>query len=134
MILKILIMIPDGIFWNNKAEEIILPTNTGQIGILKNHAPLITALDIGVILIRTDKKWVPFIIMGGFALIKQNKITILVNGAESAGTLKLVQSEAAFQEATNKLENAKSKKQYVDALFLFKCAKARYQAAKQLVS
>ena len=41
-------MTPDRIFWNDQAEEIILPTNTGQMGVLTNHAPLITALDIGV--------------------------------------------------------------------------------------
>ena len=55
MSLQICIMTPDQIFWNTKAEEIILPTNTGQMGILVKHAPLITALDIGVMSIRQNK-------------------------------------------------------------------------------
>ena len=53
MSMQVCIMTPDRIFWNQQAEEIILPTNTGQMGVLKNHAPLMTALDIGVMLIRT---------------------------------------------------------------------------------
>jgi ATP synthase F1 epsilon subunit len=53
MSLKVCIMTPDRIFWNKEVEEIILPTNTGQMGVLTNHAPVITALDIGVMSIRT---------------------------------------------------------------------------------
>jgi F-type H+-transporting ATPase subunit epsilon len=55
MNLQVCIMTPDEIFWNEQAEEIILPTNTGQMGVLTNHAPIITALDIGVMSIRTNK-------------------------------------------------------------------------------
>ena len=47
MTLQVCIMTPDRIFWNDQAEEIILPTNTGQMGVLSNNAPLINALDIG---------------------------------------------------------------------------------------
>src|SRR6476469_4222149 len=82
MSLQVCIMTPDRIFWNDQAEEIILPTNTGQMGVLSNHAPLITALDIGVMLIRTKKNWISLALMGGFALVKQNQITVLVNEAE----------------------------------------------------
>jgi F0F1-type ATP synthase epsilon subunit len=47
MNLQVCIMTPDEIFWNEQAEEIILPTNTGQMGVLTNHS-IIVALDIGV--------------------------------------------------------------------------------------
>jgi F0F1-type ATP synthase epsilon subunit len=41
MNLQVCIMTPDEIFWNEQAEEIILPTNTGQMGVLTNHALLL---------------------------------------------------------------------------------------------
>ena len=88
MSLKVCIMTPDRIFWNDQAEEIILPTNTGQMGVLSNHAPLITALDIGVMLIRANNDWISIALMGGFALVKQNQITILdlrIYAAAAAG-------------------------------------------------
>ena len=56
MTLQFCIITPDSIFLNAEANEIILPTNTGQMGVLTGHAPLITALDIGVLLYRSKKK------------------------------------------------------------------------------
>ena len=71
MILKVCVITPDRIFLNKDIEEVILPTNTGLMGVLTNHAPLITALEIGVMLFRVNKDWTPIALMGGFALIKK---------------------------------------------------------------
>ena len=131
MSLQVCIMTPDRIFWNDQAEEIILPTNTGQMGVLANHAPLITALDIGVMLIRTKKDWVSLALMGGFALVKQNQITVLVNEAESVETIETEQAENAFNEAKAQLDTAEGQKQKVEANFVFKRARARYQVVKK---
>ena len=128
------IMTPDRIFWNDQAEEIILPTNTGQMGVLTNHAPLITALDIGVTLIRSKTEWIPVALMGGFALVKQNQVTILVNEAESAKTIESDEAEKSFEEAKARLEQAQGEKQRVEATFVFKRARARYQVVKQLTN
>lgn len=127
MTLQVCIMTPDKIFCNQKAEEIILPTNTGQMGVLTNHAPLITALDIGVMLMRTNKEWSSIALMGGFALVKQNQVTLLVNEAESKETINLQEAEEAFQKAKQKLEQAEGQKEKVEAMFSFKRARARYQ-------
>ena len=132
MTLQVCIMTPDRIFWNDQAEEIILPTNTGQMGVLSNHAPLITALDIGVALVRSKMEWMPVALMGGFALIKNNQVTILVNEAESSKQIEPEQAETAFTEAKTRLEEAEGEKQRVEATFQFKRARARYQVIKQL--
>lgn len=132
MSLLVRIMTPDSIFFKDQAEEIILPTNTGQIGILKNHAPLITALDIGVLLIRSKNEWMPIALMGGFALVKQNQVTVLVNEAESAETIDPQQAEVSFLAAKEKLEQAEGQKQKVEANFAFKRERARYQVIKQV--
>ncbi len=131
MSLQVSIMTPDRIFWNDQAEEIILPTNTGQMGVLANHAPLITALDIGVMLIRTKKDWISLALMGGFALVKQNQITVLVNEAESGETIQADQAENAFNEAKSQLDQTEGQKQKVEANFVFKRARARYQVVKK---
>jgi ATP synthase F1 epsilon subunit len=131
MTLQVCIMTPDRIFWNEQAEEIILPTNTGQMGVLASHAPLITALDIGVMLIRSKKEWISVALMGGFALVKQNQVTVLVNEAESAKTINSEEAESLFTSAKTKLEQAEGQKQKVEANFAFKRARARYQVVKQ---
>ncbi len=132
MSLQVQIMTPDRIFFNEEAEEIILPTNTGQIGILKNHAPIITALDIGVMLIRSKNEWVPIALMGGFALVKQNQVTVLVNEAESSDTIDPQEAETSYTSAKEKLEQASDQKQKVEANFAFKRERARYQVVKQV--
>ena len=131
MALQVCIMTPDRIFWNEQAEEIILPTNTGQMGVLVSHAPLITALDIGVMLIRSKNNWTPVALMGGFALIKKNQLTVLVNEAESAKDMSESEAESAFTSAQTQLLEAKGQKQKVEANFAFKRARARYQVVKQ---
>jgi len=132
MSLQVKIMTPDKIFFNQEAEEIILPTNTGQMGVLSNHAPLITALDIGVMLVRSQNTWTPLALMGGFALVKQNEVTVLVNEAESASTIDPNEAEKSFEAAKAKLEQATNQKQKVEATFAFKRERARYQVIKQI--
>ena len=131
MSLQICIMTPDQTFFNEPADEIILPTNTGQMGVLANHAPLISALDIGVMLIRTQNTWSSIALMGGFALVQQNQVTVLVNEAESAKTIQKEESETTFTNAKLKFEQAEGQKQKVEANFAFKRARARYQLVKE---
>lgn len=130
MSLQICIMTPDQIFFNEPADEIILPTNTGQMGVLSNHAPLISALDIGVMLVRTQNTWQSLALMGGFALVQQNQVTVLVNEAESATSVNKDEAESAFNEAKLQFEQAQGQKQKVEANFAFKRARARYQLVK----
>ncbi|KAK7310350.1 hypothetical protein RJT34_07812 [Clitoria ternatea] len=57
---------------DSEVEEIILSTNSGQIGILPNHAPIATAVDIGILRIRLNNQWLTMALMGGFARIGNN--------------------------------------------------------------
>lgn len=54
------------------------------MGVLKDHIALLTGLDIGLLLIREEntEQWICIVVMGGFALVNNNKVTILVNEAE----------------------------------------------------
>nr|YP_010619090.1 ATP synthase CF1 subunit epsilon [Pterosiphonia complanata]WAX03103.1 ATP synthase CF1 subunit epsilon [Pterosiphonia complanata] len=129
MTLKIRVIAPDKIVWDAEAEEIILPSSTGQLGILTGHIPLLTALDIGVMRVRINKDWKPIILLGGFAEIKNNQITILVNGAEEVNEINLEQAKIDLEEATNTIEDANSNKEKIEATQLLRKAKARLQAA-----
>ena len=130
MALQVCVITPDQVFLNQEAEEVILPTNTGLMGVLTNHAPLITALEIGVMLIRVKKDWKLFALMGGFALVKQNQITVLVNEAESEATIDRTEAEQSFTITKQKFEEATDQKQKVEANFAFKRARARFQVVK----
>lgn len=82
MTLNLCVLTPNRIVWDSEVKEIILSTNSGQIGVLANHAPIATAVDIGILKIRLANQWLTMALMGGFARIGNNEITILVNDAE----------------------------------------------------
>ena len=82
MTLNLCVLTPNRIVWDSEVKEIILSTNSGQIGVLPNHAPIATAVDIGILKIRLNNKWLTMALMGGFARIGNNEITILGNDAE----------------------------------------------------
>jgi len=129
--MDICIMAPDRIFLETKVEEIILPTNTGQIGVLANHSPLLSGLDIGVMLIRESKEWESVALMGGFALIQDNKVTILVNDAENASSINSTEAESRFKEATLAFEKATTAKEKIEKNLNLKRAKVRFQISTQ---
>nr|YP_010020584.1 ATP synthase epsilon chain [Ulva sp. A AF-2021]QOK35503.1 ATP synthase epsilon chain [Ulva sp. A AF-2021] len=130
MSLQVCIMTPDKIFWDEEAEEIILPTNTGQMGVLPKHAPLITALDIGVMSIRQDNSWNSFALMNGFASIQNDKVTILVNSAESKQTIDKNEAEKEFLEAQERVNKTTDEKEKVEAVLAFKRSRARFLVIK----
>lgn len=130
MSLQVCIMTPDKIFWDEEVEEIILPTNTGQMGVLPKHAPLITALDIGVMSIRQDNSWNSFALMNGFASIQNDKVTILVNSAESKQTIDRNEAEKEFLEAQERVNKTIDEKEKVEAVLAFKRSRARFLVIK----
>ena len=130
MNLQVCIMTPDKIFWDEEAEEIILPTNTGQMGVITKHAPLITALDIGVMSIRQNNSWNFIALMNGFASIKNDKVTILVNSAESKETIDNNKAEKDFLEAQERINIVTDEKEKVEAILAFKRARARFLVIK----
>ncbi|KAG8088288.1 hypothetical protein GUJ93_ZPchr0010g7373 [Zizania palustris] len=52
MKLNLYVLTPKRIIWDCEVKEIILSTNSGQIGVLPNHAPINTAVDMGPLRIR----------------------------------------------------------------------------------
>jgi ATP synthase F1 epsilon subunit len=127
MRLQVCVLTPDRIFRNEEAEELILPTSTGQIGILKGHAPLITALDIGPIVLCKKSNWSAIALIGGFGLVQQNQVTILVNDALSASSVDRKSTENELAESLDRLNQVAGEKAKVEATFAFKRARARYQ-------
>ncbi len=74
------ITIPSAIAYKNTVAELVLPTITGQMGVLSGHLPTIVALDIGILRIRETltAKWTPLLILNGFAQIENNVVKLVV--------------------------------------------------------
>ena len=100
------------------------------MGVLVKHAPLVTALDIGVMSIRKENAWNYVAVMNGFAAVQEDRVIILVNAAESKETIDLQQAEQEFTYSKDRLDKVKDEKEKVEAILAFKRARARYLVVK----
>ena len=132
MVMTIEVLIPNRVICKIKADEIILPGLTGQIGILSGHAALITALDTGLLRIKLDKKWTPIILCGGLAEVDKDYITVLANDVEELSNIELDEATKKLEDITTILENAETGKERLDASIELKKALARVQAVNYL--
>ena len=80
--LHVSLVTPDSSLYNEAARSVVLPGTEGQLTILSNHAPLVTSLATGNLIIRregtADRR---FVTRGGFAEVSRNEVTILVDAA-----------------------------------------------------
>ena len=94
MSLTLRVLAPDQSVFDGKADEIILPSTTGLIGILPGHISMVTAIDIGVLKVRTGNgNWNSIALMGGFAEVENDDVTVLVNSAELGKSINSVDAE-----------------------------------------
>jgi len=128
MTLKLCVLTPNRIILDSEVKEIILSTNSGQIGILPNHTPIATAVDIGLLRIRINDQWLRVALMGGFARIGNNEIIILGNDAEISIDIDPQEAQEALEIAEANLRKAKGKRQLIEANLALRRARTRVEA------
>jgi F-type H+-transporting ATPase subunit epsilon len=99
MTLTLRVLAPDQSIYDGTADEVILPSLTGQMGILTGHVTMLTAIDSGVVRVRDGSSWASIAVMGGFAEVEDNAVTVLVNAAELGSSIDAASAEAAFEAA-----------------------------------
>ena len=129
MNLNIRVLTPDKIIWDAPAEEILLPSSTGQLGILKDHVPLITALDIGVMRLKLTMGETSIFLGGGFAEVENNKITILCNVAQEKNSIDVEATKKELDRVQDLIQTVTTKKEIIQTTIELRKVKARLQAA-----
>ncbi|MFY0644440.1 MAG: ATP synthase F1 subunit epsilon [Bacteroidia bacterium] len=71
------VITPDKVVFSGEAESVKLPGTSGQFEALNNHAPLISSLDAGSVIIKTTEGEQDFEITGGIVEILNNKVIVL---------------------------------------------------------
>ena len=77
--MEVQIITPDSTLFNGEATLVVVPGIDGQIGILNNHAPLVSSLVKGVVKVKHYEKEDLFDIHGGVVEVSLNKITVLAS-------------------------------------------------------
>ena len=75
--MRLEIITPDKVLFNGEVDAATFPGSKGSFQVLKNHAPLISSLDTGKVIIKTDKEVRDIMINGGIVEVLNNNIIVL---------------------------------------------------------
>lgn len=97
------IISPSKTVFQGQVSSITVPGIVGSFQILKNHAPLVSTLDIGELKIKIDDKFQYFAISGGTIEINNNKVLILADSVENVDEIDLERAHKSKQRAEDRL-------------------------------
>ena len=99
------VVTPEKIQLKEKIVSLTVPTVEGSIGILYNHAPIVTLVSIGQLKYRKDEKDEKVLVVtDGVLEMHENKITVLVNAAERPEDICPERAERARERARKRLD------------------------------
>ncbi|MEB3176495.1 MAG: ATP synthase F1 subunit epsilon [Synechococcus sp.] len=133
MALTLRVLCPDQNVFDGQADEVILPSTTGQLGVLPGHVSLLTALDVGVLRLREGNSWTAIALMGGFAEVDEDEVNVLVNAAEPASSINAEQAQqdlSSAQQTWDSFEGKPNSPDKLKAQQAFQKARARLQATR----
>lgn len=107
--LTVNIVTPDGLIYDHHASLLVVPAMAGQLGIMANHEPLVTPLQIGEVRVKRldDPEHEDAIaVNGGFMEISQNIASIVADSAERSRDIDLDRAQTAKQRAQLAIEKA----------------------------
>ena len=87
-------------------ESVRVPGADGVVGILPRHAPLMTALAPGELIMRKGEEEESFFVTGGFLEVRDNQVAVLADASERAEEIDIARAE----EARHRAEEALSEK------------------------
>jgi F-type H+-transporting ATPase subunit epsilon len=87
-----------------EADMVIVPGIQGEMGILPNHAPLLSALKFGILRVRYHGQEQIFTIAGGVIEVQPDLITVLADAAENVAEIDVSRAEAAKRRAEELLK------------------------------
>lgn len=124
------IVTPQKLVYSDKIDMLEGPAIDGLIGILPRHAPLVTAMKIGVLKVRKGGEDTEIAISEGFMEVQPDKINLVVRTAELPEEIDVERAEAAKERAKERLESERDNIDFVRAEASYERAIARLKAAR----
>lgn len=94
----------DRMVFEGDADIVIVPGALGEMGILPGHAPLLSALDMGVIRVKMDQEEEVFTVTGGFIEVQPDIVTIMADAAENVEEIDIERAQQAMERAQRLLD------------------------------
>lgn len=93
------IVTAERLVYSEDVDVVVAPGIEGQLGILPHHAPLMTMLQPGELMMRKGGEEASMFVSGGFLEVRGNKIVVLADTAERAEEIDIARAEAAKRRA-----------------------------------
>ncbi len=124
----------DRIVYQGNPDIVVLPGSAGEMGILPNHAPVLTVLQFGVIRVRCKGQEDQFFtVTGGFAEVQPDQVTVLADAAENVDEIDTQRAEEARRRAEAILKEGvgKDTDSYLEIQAALKRSNLRLDAARR---
>jgi len=89
----------DRLVYEGEADIVVVPGVSGEMGILPNHAPLLSTLKYGILTVRHQGEEEVFTIAGGVVEVQPDIITVLADAAENVQEIDIARAETARKRA-----------------------------------
>ena len=117
--------------YDDEVDLVVAPGIEGELGILAHHAPLMTALQPGEILIRKDGEETYLAVTGGFLEVMGNKVTILADACERSDEINEERAQIAVDRARERMANQGSDMQLERAVASVRRAQVRLNVVRR---
>ena len=113
-----------------QVDEVVVPGSLGYFGVLVGHAPLLATLGIGEVTFRVGRDEYHVAVSGGFAEVRNDKVIILADIAETPGDIDRGRAERARDRAETRLAGRSQEEiDYARAMCALARALTRLQVA-----
>ena len=128
------IVTAEKLVYSDEVSSVVAPGAEGQLGILPNHAPLLTSLKPGELKVSKEGEETNIAVSGGFLEVLKNVVTILADTAERAEDIDVERAEAALKRAQEKVNSSESDLDLERAIRALKRSQARVFVSKRKLS
>lgn len=127
------IVTQDSLLFEGPADIVIAPAADGEVGILPNHAPLLTTLNYGILRVRYQGEEEVFTIAGGVLEARPDVVIVLADVGERVAEIDLERAEAARERAEKLLERTPTMRtqEYMALELALRRSKLRLSAVKR---
>ena len=104
MPLQLDIVTIEGRTYSQEVDMVVAPGSAGEMGILPNHAPLLTSLNTGMMRIKRGLREEAYAVSGGYMEVLPDRVTVLADTAERADDIDMERAQAARERAQDFLQ------------------------------
>jgi len=98
------IVTAERLVFSQDVDVVVAPGVDGEMAILPRHAPLMTMLQPGELLVRQENAEFSLVVTGGFLEVRPDRVTVLADAAERAEEIDIARAEEARRRARERLE------------------------------